>query len=64
MKNSILALIKFAKYFPAAKLHYIYIITGIEGLGVAYTIDRKLVKRFKKIKDIKIEKRLICRTLF
>lgn len=66
MKDFIFALIRFAKHYPDARLSLVYRIRSKteEGfVATIYTKNRKFAKQFKSDKDIKVQRRLICKTL-
>ena len=67
MTNFLAAILKFIQFYPDAKLTFIYRLTIRNKDGSKteiYTQDRKFVRLCKRKEDVKIKRKLMCRTLY
>lgn len=62
MTNFWTAIVKYLRWYPDAKLVFIYEITYDDNKII--TVDKRFARRYKFIRGAKIERKLICRTLF
>lgn len=67
MKNAFSSICKYLRYYPDASLWVVYRIeskTKNGCLAITYTKDKKIARRFKYNKTVKVQRMLMCRTLY
>ena len=67
MKNFFEAILKYIRFYPDAKLCFIYTLKAKSKDGsklIVHTQDKRFVKKFKHDKEVEIKRKLVCRTLY